>query len=309
MRILVLGAGAIGGYFGGRLVESGADVTFLVRERRSAALAARGLMVKSPIGDIALPVKTIAAGTIAAPFDLVLLSCKAYDLEDAMATIAPALGRESVVLPLLNGMRHLDRLSERFGAGRVLGGACYIGVTLDAAGVIQHGGEMQSLIFGELDGERTARVEALAALFARTKVAATIAADIRQAMWEKLVMLAALAATTTLTRATVGEIVAVPGGETFMLDALTECERIAAAEDHPSSAPARARAKSLLTARGSSFAASMMRDLVAGGATEGDHIIGDLVHRAERHGRLVPILSAAYCNLAIHEARRRATPA
>lgn len=309
MRILVLGAGAIGGYFGGRLAESGADITFLVRERRRAALAARGLVVKSPVGDIALPVKTIAAGDIAAPFDLVLLSCKAYDLEDAMAAIAPALGRESVVLPLLNGMQHLDRLSERFGAGRVLGGACYIGATLDAAGVIQHGGEMQSLVFGELDGERTARVEALAALFARTKAVATIAADIRQAMWEKLVMLAALAAATTLTRATVGEIVAVPGGETFMLDALTECERIAAAEDHPSSAPALARAKSLLTARGSSFSASMMRDLVAGGATEGDHIIGDLVRRAERHGRLVPILSAAYCNLAIHEARRRMAPA
>ena len=118
MRILVLGAGAIGGYFGGRLAEGGADVAFLVREKRKAELEARGLVVKSAVGDIALPVTSLLADEIARPFDIVLLSCKSYDLDTAIDAIAPAMGPASAVLPLLNGVRHLDRLGERFGAGR-----------------------------------------------------------------------------------------------------------------------------------------------------------------------------------------------
>ena len=306
MRILVLGAGAIGGYFGGRLAESGADVAFLVREKRKAELEARGLVVKSTVGDVTVPVQALLARDIARPFDIVLLACKSYDLDGAMAAIAPAVGPESAVLPLLNGVRHVDRLAERFGATRVLGGTCYIGAALEH-GVVRHIGEMQALAFGEISGEASTRMRALDAAFARTKVKATLSPDIVQAMWEKLVMLAALAATTVLTRATVGEIVAAPSGEAFMLAALAECAAVAAAEGHAPGEEALARSRALLTARGSPFAASTMRDLVAGHRTEGDHIVGDLVRRAQHHARAVPILQAALAALDVHEARLSAS--
>jgi 2-dehydropantoate 2-reductase len=304
MRFLVLGAGAIGGYFGGRLAEAGADVTFLVRPRRAQQLAARGLVVRSPLGDIERPVATVLAEEVREPFDLVLLSCKAYDLASAMDAIAPAMGPESTVLPLLNGITHIDALTQRFGAERVLGGACFIGAALEPSGEVRHGGEMQAITFGELSGARSARCEAIADAFAKTKVKWTLADDIVHAMWEKFVMLASLAATTTITRAVIGEILETPRGEAFMLQALAECQAVAKAEGHRASDGWLDRTRKMLTARGSQFTASMMRDLVAGGPTEGDHIIGDLVRRAEAKGIAVPLLGIALTNLQVHEARR-----
>jgi 2-dehydropantoate 2-reductase len=255
MRILVLGAGAIGGFFGGRLAEAGADVTFLVRARRKAQLEANGLVVKSAAGDIALQPKLLTAGEHAAPFDIVLLSCKSYDLEDAIAAIAPFLGPRSAVVPLLNGLAHMDRLSAALGAGHVMGGACHIGAALDPDGTVRHIGDLQAIAFGELTRAPSERTDGFLAAFAGSTVRASVAPDIIQAMWEKLVMLAALAATTTLTRAPVGEIMLAPSGEAFALAALAECTAIATAEDHAPSERALAQARTLLTTRGSLFAA------------------------------------------------------
>ena len=303
MRILVLGAGAIGGFFGGRLAEAGVDVTFLVRARRKAQLEANGLVVKSAAGDIALKPKLLTAGEAPSPFDIVLLSCKSYDLDDAIAAIAPFMGPCSAVVPLLNGLAHMDRLSAALGSARVMGGACHIGAALDPDGTVRHIGELQAITFGELTRAPSERTDALLAAFARSKVRASVAPDIMQARWEKLVMLAALAATTTLTRATIGEIMAAPSGEAFALAALGECAAIAAAEDHAPSEKSLAQARTLLTTRGSPFAASTMRDLAAGRRTEGDHIVGDLVRRARKRGIAAPILSTALTNIEVHEAR------
>lgn len=303
MRILVLGAGAIGGYFGGRLAEGGADVTFLVRGRRKADLDASGLVVKSAAGDIALKVRTLETGAAAAPFDIAILACKSYDLGSAIDAIAPYLGPDSAVVPLLNGLAHLDRLAERLGPARVMGGACHIGAALDPNGVVRHIGEMQALAFGELDGTPSGRAAALAREFARTKVRADAVPDILQVMWEKLVMLAALAAVTGLARGSVGEIAAVEGGARWALAALQECAGVATAEGRPPRARSLDQARGLLTTPKSPFAASAMRDLVAGRRTEGDHIVGDLVRRAEKHGIAVPVLDSARIMFAAHEAR------
>lgn len=304
MRILVLGAGAIGGYYGGRLAESGADVTFLVRPRRAQQLAAHGLVVRSPLGDIERRVQTVLAGEVREMFDVVLLSCKAYDLDSALEAIAPAMGPQSAVLPLLNGINHMAVLTERFGAARVLGGACGIGVTLNAAGEVIHAAPMEWLTLGEVSGERSARCEAIAQALTAAKINASLSDDIVQAMWEKFVMLASLATATTLTRANIGEVMAAATGEWLMLECLSECERVASAEGHPPSAAAVERIRKMLTTKGSTFTASMMRDLVAGGATEGEHIIGDLVRRAEKRRLAVPVLRVALANLQVHEARR-----
>lgn len=304
MRILVLGAGAVGGYFGGRMVEGGADVAFLVRAKRRAALARDGLRVKSAVGDMQLAVKTVGAGEKTASFDIVLLSAKSYDLDSAIESIAPAVGADTAVVPLLNGMAHLDRLSARFGARRVLGGACYIGATLDADGVVHHMGRMQSLVFGEIDGQPSARVQAFADILAHTKLDFEASGTIRQAMWDKFVLLAALAATTTLTRATIGEIMAAPSGEAFMLATLAECAAVAKTEGFAPTPAAYDGARITLTQRGSGFAASMMRDMLKGGRTEGDHVIGDLVRRAAARRIETPILRVALANLETHEAKR-----
>jgi 2-dehydropantoate 2-reductase len=306
MRILVLGAGAIGGYYGGRLAEGGADVTFLVRPRRAQALAERGLVVRSPLGDVERKVKTVLAGGIRESFDLVLLSCKAYDLDGAIEAITPALGVHGAILPLLNGINHMAVLAGRFGAERVLGGACGIGVVLEPSGEVRHVGSLEWLTFGEVSGERSARCDTLQRIFTASGINATLSDNIMQAMWDKFVMLASLAAASTLTRANVGEMLAAPLGEWLVLESLAECARVAAADGHPATPEALERTRKMLTARGSPFTASMQRDLVAGGATEGDHIIGDLVRRAERRGlENVPLLRIALANLQVHEARRK----
>src|SRR3954469_6835735 len=163
MRILVVGAGAIGGYFGGRLLQAGADVTFLVRPKRAAELAEAGLVLKSPLGDVTLKnPPTVQADELTEKFDVVLLSCKAFDLDDAIKSLAPAVGRNTAIVPLLNGMKHLDVLDAKFGRERVLGGLCAIAVTLNERREVVHLQPLQSLTFGERDGTNSDRVLAIA---------------------------------------------------------------------------------------------------------------------------------------------------
>src|SRR6185437_3572470 len=174
MRILVVGAGAIGGYFGGRLLQAGEDVTFLVRPRRASELASAGLVIKSPNGDATLKnPPTVQADAIKDKFDVVLLSCKAYDLDDAIKSFAPAVGPDTSIIPLLNGMRHLDILDGRFGRDRVLGGLCAIAVTLNDKREVIQLAPMQSLSFGKRDGRMSERVRAIAEVFASGKFGST----------------------------------------------------------------------------------------------------------------------------------------
>src|SRR5947209_3421629 len=183
MRILVVGAGAIGGYFGARLLEARRDVTFLVRSRRAAQLA-RGLSVVSRMGNVDLVAPpTVIAESLREAFDLVLLSCKAYDLEAAMDSFAPAVGPGTAILPLLNGMRHVDLLTARFGRERVLGGQCLISAVLDPEGRVLHLNDTHLLGFGELDGGRSARVEAVASTLSGAKFDARPSEAVLQEMW------------------------------------------------------------------------------------------------------------------------------
>jgi 2-dehydropantoate 2-reductase len=304
LRILVLGAGAVGGYFGGRLVEAGGDVTFLVRERRAADLAANGLVIKSPYGDATLAVQTVTAGSALVPFDIILLSCKAYDLASALDSIAPAVGSESAILPLLNGISHLDALDARFGEARVLGGVAQIGATLGPNGRVEHLNRVHRVIFGERDGRQSARVAALAELTARARFDSALSEIILLEMWEKFVLLATLAGMTCLMRASVGAIMATHEGEALMGEFLAECTAIAVAAGQPPRAAFLERARATLTARGSDFTASMLRDIERGGPTEGDHILGDLLRRARALGVATPLLRVAACHVEAYEARR-----
>ena len=305
MRILVVGAGAIGGYFGGRMLQAGRDVTFLVRPRRAAELATAGLVIKSPNGDVTLkdpPV--VQAGQLGDKFDVVLLSCKAFDLEDAIRSFAPAVGSQTAIIPLLNGMLHLDVLDKKFGDERVLGGLCAIAATLNEHREIVQLAPMQSLSFGERDGKLSDRVRAIAEVMASGKFGAAVSEQIIQDMWEKWVFLASLAASTCLMRAPVGAILAAPGGKDFILGMLDECGAVAAAEGHAPGGPFFERVRGMLTAEGSQLTASMFRDIRAGAPVEADHVIGDLIARGDAAKVPVPKLRTAYTHLKAYEKQR-----
>ena len=282
MRILVVGAGAVGGYFGGRLLEAGRDVTFLVRPRRAAALAKSGLTIRSRLGDFHRPSPPIVLQEdIAEPFDLVVLSCKAYDLDGASASFARAVGENTSVLPLLNGMRHLDLLADRFGPKPVLGGQCVISATLDADGAIVHLNDLHALSFGELDGSRSRRIETVASALLNAGFDARLSDEIRQEMWEKWVFIAAAAGITCLMRSAVGDYVAA-GASDLAARLLEECAGIAAGQGFQPREAALARARAALTAAGSPLKASMLRDIEGGKPVEGDQILGDLLRRAAK---------------------------
>jgi 2-dehydropantoate 2-reductase len=305
MRILVVGAGAIGGYFGGRMLAAGRDVTFLVRPKRAAELASAGLVIKSPNGDVTLKnPPAVQADKLTEKFDVVLLSCKAFDLDDAIKSFAPAVGPQTSIIPLLNGMRHLDVLDGKFGRERVLGGLCAIAVTLNAHREVFHLQPMQSLNFGERDGKMSGRVRAIAEVMASGKFGSVASEHIVQEMWEKWVFLASVAASNCLMRAPVGTILASPGGKDFLLGMLDESCAIATAEGHAPRAPFLERTRGMFTAEGSPMTASMFRDIKVGAAVEADHVIGDLIARGDAAKVPVPKLRTAYTHLKAYEKQR-----
>jgi 2-dehydropantoate 2-reductase len=308
MRILVVGAGAIGGYFGGRLLAAGCDVTFLVRARRAAQLAADGLVIESPFGRVVRPAPpTVLARDLAAPFDLILVACKAYSLADAIVSFAAAVGRDTAILPLLNGMRHLDDLDRRFGAPHVLGGQCQIAATLDARHRIIHLSQNHDLSFGERDGALSERARVIAGEMAGAAFVARASDNILLEMWEKWVFLAAFAAGTSLLRAAIGDIVAAPGGARLMLGLFDECRAIAAASGLAPRDPFVERIRAMLTAAHSPLTASMLRDIENRNPIEADHVIGDLIRRGAAVGALPDtgsLLRLAYLHLKAYEARR-----
>ncbi|HTH76705.1 MAG TPA: 2-dehydropantoate 2-reductase [Trinickia sp.] len=307
MRILVVGAGAVGGYFGGRMALAGQDVTFLVREARANELAENGLVIKSPKGEARLSnVKTVLSARIDGPYDLVLLSCKAYDLDTAMDSFAPAVGPATTILPMLNGMKHLDVLSKRFGRENVLGGVCLIAATLDASKAIVQMTDMHAIVFGELDGAARPRVDAIAAALRTGGFDVDVTDAIVQQMWEKWVFLATLAGSTCLFRASVGAILGAPGGEAAMRALFDECAAVAASHGHAMRAPFEQRSRTMLFAPGSTLTASMLRDIENGLRTEGDHVLGDLLARREkdRAAEAMPsMLELAYTHVKAYEAR------
>ena len=310
MRILVVGAGALGGYFGGRLKEAGRDVSFLVRPRRAEQLAKTGLLVRSPKGDIAIPAPpTVLAENLNAPFDLILLSCKAYDLQGAMESFAPAVGANTAILPLLNGMKHMETLAARFGAPAVLGGQCIISATLDPEGRILHLNDVHYLSFGEQSGAKSPRGAAIAAVFSGAKFDSQLSTTILQEMWEKWAFIAAAAGICCLMRGAFGDIAA-GGGSQFAGDMFAECCAIAAKNGFKPGETAVKRSVGMLTAAGSPIAASMLRDVERGAPIEADHIVGDLLSRGAARKSSAstgdyPLLQIAYAHLRTYEARRQ----
>jgi 2-dehydropantoate 2-reductase len=302
MRFLVVGAGAIGGYLGGKLQRGGADVTFLVRPGRAAQLAERGLVVKAQDEEIRAPARTVLAGQVEGPYDVILLCCKAYDLEGAMAAMVPAVGPGSAIVPFLNGVRHLPLLADRFGAEQVLGGLIAVNAVLTPDGdVVQTPVKIDMTAFGERSGRRSERCTQIHRAFTAGGVPIAVSDDIVAFMWSKFFAFACIATVATLTRARAGAIAASAAGASFVSAVIEECGRVVGAEGYPAPAVAAEIVRGLYAQPRSGYGPSMLVDMEEGRPTEGEHTIGDLVSRAARLGLATPILTAALCSLQAYD--------
>jgi 2-dehydropantoate 2-reductase len=306
MRILVLGAGGTGGFFGGRAAQAGVDVTFLVRPARAALLREKGLRIKSKEGTDVIQPKLVTADAPGGPYDVIILSCKAYDLDGAIESIRPAMEQnpKAVVLPILNGMRHFDALDAAFGKERVLGGLCQVTATIGAEGEIVIMGPYGAIVFGERDGGLSERGEAIRKALEPASFKTRLSDNIYQDVWEKYTFLSALAASTCLMRGSVGEIVRAAGGEHFMRGLLMEINSVAQGHGYGMRPNAEAAAVNTLTDPASNITASMFRDLRQGGRIEGEHLIGDMVERATKLGLKTPYLRTAYTHIQVYLAQQ-----
>lgn len=304
MRVLILGAGATGGYFGGRLIEAGADVTFLVRAGRAAQLANQGLVIESQFGNIKRPVPTITDPRSGQSYDLLVLSCKAYDLEGAVAAARPAVGPSTSILPLLNGMRHFSYLDEQFGAERVIGGLCAIAATVTPDGSIKHMNDFHVVTVGARRPQQQETVQRISAVFRPANFTFKLSDNIEGELWKKYAFLTTLAGMTCLMRGSVGDIAATRFGKSLVRELLSVTAAVAEKSGHPLGQAWFDDTLSLLTRDGSSFTASMLRDMERGGRLESDHIVGDMLRRAEAHGIAHEILKAILTHLQTYEHRR-----
>ena len=305
MRLLVVGAGATGGYFGGRLAAAGRDVTFLIRPKRAAEIARNGFVIVDPKGETRLEPKIVTAEALKGTYDLILMSVKAYSLAAAMEDIAPAVGPDTLILPVLNGLKHFDVLSERFGADKVIGSFCKINAKLDDHGRIVQMSPLHDVIYGEYDGSRSPRIEAIDAFFKGAGFDARLSDDIGRELWEKWILLASLGAATCLMRGSVGDIVARPGGSAFIEALIAEVTAVATAHGKAPDPGYLEATRQLLTTPGSPMTASMYRDLDKGLPVENDEIVDDLLARAARVGVKTPYFHLAAIHLGVYAARRR----
>ncbi|HWD02583.1 MAG TPA: 2-dehydropantoate 2-reductase [Amycolatopsis sp.] len=302
-RILVVGAGATGGFFGGRLVQAGRDVTFLVRPQRAKVLAERGLRITGRGEQTVLTPQLVQADRLTEPYDLVLFTVKAAGLEQAVDDVAPAVGPRTLVLPVLNGMRHVDVLTARFGEERVLGGVALVATTVDGAGDIRRLVDMQSLTYGARTEPAPPELEGVHELLSDAGFPATLASDITARMWAKWVFIASIGAVTALMRGTVGDVAGQPGGIAFAESVVAECAAVAKAAGYPVAATALENARANVTEVGSPRTPSLYRDLTAGLPVEGEQIFGDLVDRAHALGVSVPLLELVRLNLRVYQSR------
>jgi 2-dehydropantoate 2-reductase len=306
MRYLVLGAGALGGYFGGMLLKGGADVTFLVRPARAAQIQRDGLVIKTQDGgELRTQAKTVQQGQVDGPYDVVLLCCKAYDLNAAMIAIAPAVGEGSVVLPLLNGVHHIDLLKEKFGAQRVLGGLTVINAALMRDGTIQQSQvRINITAIGELDGHGSTRCTAIKTALDAGGIPVEISDNIIAAMWTKFFGFSCNATIASLSRSRAGVIARSAAGASFVSAVIEECTRVVTAAGYPPPPDTAGLIRGLFSQPDSTYGPSLLIDMEDGRPTEGEYTIGDLVERAVRGSVNAPILSAALCNLQAYEINR-----
>lgn len=302
MKILVVGAGALGGYFGGRLLEKGEDVTFLVREKRKAQLDVNGLNVESVNGNMMMKVKTLLAGEKSNFFDVIILSTKAYHLEGAIENIRPYVGEQTMVLPILNGIEHISALIDAFGEERVIGGLCAIEATLDQTGKVIQDSLLHEFVYGERNGEKTERILKLQEVFSGTKADFRLSENIEQEMWHKYLFISTVAGVTSLFRSPMGPIREQKYGKLVIQSVLHEAATIMRALEAPLSDKVEELLMERINKLGYKMKASLFKDMEKQLPIEADHFFGYLLEQAEACGVNARAIETVYANLKLYEA-------
>jgi 2-dehydropantoate 2-reductase len=307
MRIAVVGAGGVGGYFGGRLARSGQDVTFIARGTHLDALRAQGLRVTSVAGDFVVsPVRATADAGDVGPVDAVIVAVKSWQLQATAESLAPLVGRDTVVLPLLNGVEAAAVLASAVGAGHVLGGLCRILASIEEPGHIRHGGMEPSVVLGELDGRQSERVRRLHEAFLEAGVRAMIADDVRVALWEKFMLIATWSGIGAVTRAPVGVWRSLPGTRAMAESALGEVQAVAQARGVALAASAVGITLAFLDSVPAGGVASMQRDIMEGRPSELEAQSGAVVRLGAEADVAVPTHAFLYHALLPQEQAARA---
>jgi 2-dehydropantoate 2-reductase len=301
MKILVVGAGAIGGYFGAKLAQAGRDVTFLVRASRAQLLQRDGLQIISPEGNLTVKPNVITSQELHAPYDAVLLSVKAPSLNSAIEDMKPAIGPETIIYPALNGIQHIAALSAAFGQRAVLGGVALISTTIDQQGRILQLNKSQKLTYGELDGRITPRIQSFDQTMSNAGFDTQLSDHIMQDMWDKWVFIATLGLNTCLLNGNIGQINSTPDGEAVVLQSIDECASIARASGYPPANAVLDLIREVWTDKNSKLASSMFRDMQGGANVEVEAILGDLLKHGQTHQLKTPLLEAACVRLRIYQ--------
>jgi len=301
MRILVLGAGGVGGYFGGRLVEKGEDVTFLVRENRKKQLEKNGLVIRSVNGDYAFSPKLTTSKDAKETFDVVLFSTKSYHLENAIADLKPFVGENTVIVPLLNGIAHVSRLQEAFGEEKVIGGLCFIETTLNSEGDVVQTSAAAKLVYGEFRGKDTARIRQISDAFSGTKADFVLSSSIEKEMWHKYLFITVMSGVTSLMRAPIGPIRESEGGRGMIRQFFTEGAAIMHAHNAPISETIIDDHMKTIDSIGYEMKSSMQRDMEKKAFVEGDHLQGHMLELAKEKGIDAPILAMVYQNVKVYK--------
>ncbi len=295
MKILVLGAGAVGGYFGGRMAEAGMDVTFLVREKRQKKLEKSGLIIKSPKGDFVTSPKLVNIDNVDSIYDVILFTNKAYDLDEILQSPFPVKDG-SIIIPLLNGYAHMEQLRNKFPNARLFGGIAHIFSTLNKEGEIHHFNDIHSLTVGHLSkaDETDGRIFFHSCSSANFSI--KYSDDIITDLWHKWVFITTVAGATTLFNATIGEIASTEHGIAFITDLHDECINIAKSEKIQVSDDDLAQQRRFLSDKKSTWSSSMRRDMVNKSKIECAHIFLELINIADKNNVECPSLKTVMIN-------------
>ncbi len=303
MKILIVGAGGIGGYFGAKLLQAGADITFLLRDKRHQLIQSQGLTVETPKGNFTVHPKSLMSNQLEPMYDLIILAPKAFDLDDSLKSLEKA-STQGVLLPFLNGLSHMDSLDQRFGKARVMCGVAHIAAMITDTGAVKQLTDLNMLTIGSRAPEHEALAKEFFALCRQADFNSVYSENIDQVLWDKWVFLATLAGMTTLCRGSVGDIVATPYGQELTLAMYGECCSIAKASGHAIGDGPKGKAIEMLTKIGSPFTASMLRDLISGQKTEHDHILGQMISKGEQSGLGCQLLKMAYTQIAVAQIKK-----
>ncbi|MNW49655.1 2-dehydropantoate 2-reductase [compost metagenome] len=301
MRFLIVGAGAIGGYFGGLLVQKGEDVTFFVRPSKKSQLAKDGLIVRSVHGDFQTPIRAITNGEAADPFDCIIISVKAYHLPQLQFDLEPYVGDHTMILPLLNGYEHFDFLRKQFGSEKVLGGLCYIETTLDHDGSVVQTSPFHRIVFGEWNGVHSERTQLLLNHLDHAGFTVARSHDIQREVWQKYIFVASLSAITTLMDASVGTILATAESRAIYEKLLHEIVTLAHNAGMPIDSEMEAHTLKTMESLRPEMMSSMQRDMLKKLPIEASHLHGSLLALAATSNTVYPILETVYARLKVYE--------